>query len=794
MLEATGEMEKKYVPRSASATPTNKGSNGDSNKNKDRGNNGGSKFSRRKESPVPRSEPSSARRPTPQKTKALDKRPRSRNVYGGRREEVTETQRAEFGSALSYGPKKMNLNHLLNFTYSPRETTTNSGSWKVRNKWGTKRVRYNKEQFLQANCQFIVKSSGDYTVHAADPDILVNWELIEQVRIFSHMVPSCPICLYPPTAAKITRCGHIYCWPCILHYLSLSDKTWKKCPICYEAVHQNDLKSVVAMATHQYAVGEEITMKLMKREKGSIIALPKNEWIEAEAQPFSLGQTIVNDGFVKLLVADPKQVQEQIIVFEKTALECKLADKDEESEQCFIESALSLLQEREKMLIGDQNIVNVAGIKLCDNAEEPVDDEIIMKHWTKNQDAIVYVSAFDEVVDETAMQPPKPPVSHDEPPVSHDEPPVSHDMPPVSHDVPQLNDNSIGRDDKCVDESVQVKSCASADTGHVYYFYQAEDGQHLYLHPVNVRCLMREYGSLANCPDTISATILETTGYSMTEDYRKRFRYICHLPLTCEFTVCELALKPPIVSRKTLDEFLGEFQRRKKVRDRKARDEKKHERRIHYEEEKKKGKFPNANLTLESNRQFPVCGVDVMTGAMLTNSDVSQPSSPDAVSVISTSSDSSQFVCGSPQPDSSLNPHAAEFTPGSPPPVVGSIDSLDSASSIGSPSDGQLPRLPSFADMLRAGKSKDAIPRRASVPARLDHTVSVTKGHGDSEDSDAEEPIAVPLYKDAFSDAIQNAIDKATVDKKEMGASSDAKKSKKGKKKQLLFSTSIRYK
>lgn len=61
-------------------------------------------------------------------------------------------------------------------------------------------------------------------------------------RINSHEVPSCPICLYPPLAARITRCGHIFCWPCMLHYLSLSERSWSKCPICYEAVHTADLK------------------------------------------------------------------------------------------------------------------------------------------------------------------------------------------------------------------------------------------------------------------------------------------------------------------------------------------------------------------------------------------------------------------------------------------------------------------------------------------------------------------------------------------------------------------------
>ena len=32
-----------------------------------------------------------------------------------------------------------------------------------------------------SSCQFIVSDSGDYAVHAADPDKLVDWDLIEQV-------------------------------------------------------------------------------------------------------------------------------------------------------------------------------------------------------------------------------------------------------------------------------------------------------------------------------------------------------------------------------------------------------------------------------------------------------------------------------------------------------------------------------------------------------------------------------------------------------------------------------------
>ncbi len=71
------------------------------------------------------------------------------------------------------------------------------------------------------SCQFVVKNNGDYSIHMANPDVLVEWNKIEEIHIDSNEFISCPICLYQPIAGKMTKCGHIYCWSCILHYLRL---------------------------------------------------------------------------------------------------------------------------------------------------------------------------------------------------------------------------------------------------------------------------------------------------------------------------------------------------------------------------------------------------------------------------------------------------------------------------------------------------------------------------------------------------------------------------------------------
>ena len=45
----------------------------------------------------------------------------------------------------------------------------------------------------------------------------------------------------------ITKCGHIFCSPCILHYLCTGDKSWSRCPLCFDAIYKKTLKSEIIM-------------------------------------------------------------------------------------------------------------------------------------------------------------------------------------------------------------------------------------------------------------------------------------------------------------------------------------------------------------------------------------------------------------------------------------------------------------------------------------------------------------------------------------------------------------------
>lgn len=88
-----------------------------------------------------------------QRNKTYDKRPRPRGQYNTDRKEdpQVEETRAEYDSVLSLGRKKVNLNHLLNFHYAPKDAGTNGCHVGTKN-WhhASQRHKFNKEQFLQA--------------------------------------------------------------------------------------------------------------------------------------------------------------------------------------------------------------------------------------------------------------------------------------------------------------------------------------------------------------------------------------------------------------------------------------------------------------------------------------------------------------------------------------------------------------------------------------------------------------------------------------------------------------------
>lgn len=349
-----------------------------------------------------------------------------------------------------------------------------------------------------------------------NPDTLVDWQMIEEVVIRSAEEPQCPICLFPPVAAKMTKCGHVYCWPCILHYLALSDKEWRKCPICYDAVHIRDLKSTVSWPYHEYSMNETVDFQLMCRRKGSLDVIKvgdqEQQNNEGRAGKFPhlfavRDQQIVHS---KLILANPMEVA-SVVDRERCELEEQMKTDGPEGFNCpemmFIQQALDLLGEREK--------ANAIG----------------------------------------------------------------------GTEVAALNE----------DEGLALYDGLPEDAEEYHYFYQAVDGQHLYMHSINNRMLQAQFGGLANCPPIVTGKIVHREHFSVSDALRKRIKYLQHLPLTSIITIVEVTFMADLFSPEVKEQFAEEINQRKRDRQRRARDEKKREKHINELNDRQMGKLMAQN-------------------------------------------------------------------------------------------------------------------------------------------------------------------------------------------------------
>lgn len=444
----------------------------------------------------------------------FDKRPsasrNNRNEPPNALKSTSETTRLtsdgdELNSVYNHGSKKQNLNHLLNFHKYTKETDGYGGAF---SKYGyqhyfnrSKRYNYNKEQYLQANCQFVVKEDTkfDYRPFKISPDTLVEWDQVVKVLISSCEESQCPICLYPPKAAKMTKCGHIYCFSCMLHYLSLSDKSWRKCPICYEAIQLNDLKSSSSKHIHQsYKVGDIINMELMKRERGSLFVNKASDNDEMALSEFP-NFTDINDNFTfsKLIMANKHEIL-KIIDGEMNELDFQLAEDGFDCpESIFIQQAIELLKAKRETLIDEEE--NVTTTTTSSLSEVLINVDLDSSHEHEDGDDLI-----DEDSDLT------------------------------------VNDIDI----------VPI-------TSKNFFFYQAQNGQNVFLHSLNSKMLQMMYGSVEESPKNIRGKILQISSCTMNEDLRKRLKYLQHLPVSSVFEIVEIEFEHGFLSKDVFDVFKG---------------------------------------------------------------------------------------------------------------------------------------------------------------------------------------------------------------------------------------------
>jgi hypothetical protein len=287
-------------------------------------------------------------------------------------------------------PQSIPVTHLLSFEVvnplsSPDLRFLGSSSTSM----ATRRHRtipFNKQRYIHASFRFVVCDVNyrNTILHAKnsidgspDVDAPLPWETVEAVvvDVAPQNAPTCPVCLeWPMRTPKMTCCGHVFCWPCLLRYVletasssshlashvtttsnyssspshssSSAGSRWRKCPICFEPMHPKQLRSVLFHHVEQHFFVKDSSDSITSADF-SLLKRSANGRLECLDPTVSDAALL----FDKIIRVPARWIVDHVIATELADLQQVLATECGEASMPFLESAIALSQDRLQSLL-----------------------------------------------------------------------------------------------------------------------------------------------------------------------------------------------------------------------------------------------------------------------------------------------------------------------------------------------------------------------------------------------------------------------------------------------------------
>lgn len=476
------------------------------------------------------------------------------------------------------------ITHLMNFSLPPRpqyqpppRNTRRYQSWGA----GSGYHAVDKARYVHANYRFIVSPDRNYHAQAANADVHLDWDSVLQVLVSAQtQAASCPICLSTPVAPRMARCGHIFCLPCLIRYMHASsdDDTpvpekkarWKKCPICWDSIYSSETRPVRWFRGQEGDLpveGGDVVLRLVKREPGSTLALPRDG-----AEALGAGQDI--PWYHVAEVADYARIMKGGEDYMISQYETEIEDLRQQAVE-------------DELLFGDENTWTRKAISAINNAKEKLKGIGNPPDVSRQPNKAAKEPAVESIA--SAVDTPEPTIpstggsSAESVPESNTD--TTHPL-PESTSTPATSDEaehlSEALDNTKISPESNTKSKgkgrgkepqASQQSDQPYYFYQALP--QFYLSSLDIRILKAAFNEYADFPATILPRVEHiSTGHMVDDELRKRVKYLGHLPYGCEVNFLECDWRDVVVPE-VLNRFRSETdRRRKRNREKEAREEK----------------------------------------------------------------------------------------------------------------------------------------------------------------------------------------------------------------------------
>lgn len=395
-------------------------------------------------------------------------------------------------------------------------------------------------RYVNANYRFVVDPRKTYEAQVVDPDATVDWDSVLQILVSARTQDSsCPICLDTPIAARMARCGHVFCLPCLTRYMHSGDdqeprpdrrSRCKSCPICHDMIYMHEARPVkwfVGQENEPPMEGQDMILRLMVSMPGRVLALPRD----------CAGDLVSANDI-------PSRNAAEVMDYARTmkgSQDYMHSEYDREIEE------LNMQEESDTVMF----------------EEDP--------QWT--QKAIRSVLEAQQRLDQIG-NPPDVTLSARPRPLPRLPRTIEETSPSLSAQLARTSMFDSARD------------TPTMGTEDYRYFYQGL--LHNYLAALDVRILRAAFGHWSSFPSKVLPRVLHvSTGHVVDEVLKKRSRFLAHLPMGCEVTFLECDWTD-IVPTEVLEQFRPELEKREKRNQEKAVREERDRVRVEKEEDDKR--------------------------------------------------------------------------------------------------------------------------------------------------------------------------------------------------------------
>lgn len=340
----------------------------------------------------------------------------------------------------------------------------------------------------------------------------------------------CPICLDSFVSPRITKCGHCFCYTCLIHHVqsvALSQQNQTKCPCCSMPIYLDDVRPVLFVTTPFIRTSTKVTfVKLHRQRQGVCPYLPRlDTWRHTSSPHAAPCQTDPDAPYCKFNYVCPNLLQQHL----QTNLQ-------------------ELLQLSDTTAGIERLCQDLAAERVRMELQQAMETVVMEVEW-QHRYAQISIGGVYENHPRHLLVPHVPSDANEEVSLK------SRNRSESTHSEQSANSHT---------SSKPIQATMYLDDDEVV-FYQAQDGALVFLNGFNMNCLKHEFNSLL--PDSITAKVLQVESLHLTSSLKTRFRFLSHLPVDSHVVLVEVALGN-ILSPSTKKHFAKEFHKRQQTRQR----------------------------------------------------------------------------------------------------------------------------------------------------------------------------------------------------------------------------------